>query len=280
MYNEKAFNTWLAYIDAKKPCILATVLQKDTPKSDYEPKRMFISKDMMSIGSLGNTSVEQQVIEVARKKFNEKSASSETKIFSLEDGKEIHVFIDLFMPPIQVMIFGAGHDAIPVAKYSNALGLQTTVVDARPAFNSEENFPGTNRIIARENELEEKVMIDERTYVVVMNHHIKKDQDTLKFVLKSDASYVGVLGPRSRRVRMLEELQDEGVTFTEKELQKMHSPIGLDIGASTPEEIAISILGEIIAIRNGHTGGFLTGEEYIHRDSKERKEKENNMNIS
>src|SRR5699024_8995403 len=120
------------------------------------------------------------------------------------------------------------HDAIPVAKYSNALGLETIVVDARAAYNNEENFPGSTRIIAREHEFKEKVTINERTYIIVMNHHIEKDQQTLKFILQSVAPYVGVLGPRSRRERMLNNLKEEGITFTHEELEKMYSPVGLD----------------------------------------------------
>src|SRR5699024_9204886 len=107
--------------------------------------------------------------------------------------------------------------------------------------------------------------ITDKTYVIVMNHHIEKDEQTLGFVLSSASPYVGVLGPRSRRERMLERLKEEGVVFSEESLQKMHSPIGLDIGARTPEEIAISILAEIIAFKNGHTAGFLKGAEAIHK---------------
>lgn len=263
----KAFHTWLDYIDSAKTCILATVLQTEITEDEYVSKQLFINKKMELTGSLGNDIVDRHVMEIAQKKFTEKTPSSETISLKLTNNSEIHVFIDIHLPPINVMIFGAGHDAIPVATYSNALGLNTTVVDARPHYNSEKNFPNTKRIIVRDTDFEEKLTISENTYVIVMNHHIDKDKQTLKFVLNSPAAYVGVLGPLSRRNRMLDALQKEGVTITAKELQKMYSPIGLDIGASTPEEIAMSILTEIIAIRNGHAGGFLKGSEFIHQHS-------------
>src|SRR5699024_3656564 len=168
---------------------------------------------------------------------------------TLEDNEQITVFVDVFVPQARVMIFGAGHDAIPVAKYSVSLGYDTTVVDAREGFNTEALFPNTKRIIAHPESYAEKVTITENTYVIVMNHHIEKDRKTLEFVLPSNAAYVGVLGPRSRRERMMNQLRDEGVFLEESELQKMYNPVGLDIGAEKPEEIAISILSEIILYR-------------------------------
>ena len=125
-------------------------------------------------------------------------------------------------------------------------------------------FPETTRLHIGTSEFQSEIKIGPRTYVVVMNHHLEKDQQTLKFALHSDAPYIGVLGPLSRRVRMLEALQDEGIMFDPSSLNRMHSPVGLDIGAISPEEIAISILAEIIAVKNGHTGGFF---EWISQNS-------------
>lgn len=265
MGKQSPFEAWLASVQEEKECVLATILSINQPFVDNEPCRLFISKENDCIGDLQEEELNLRVSELGRRKLSESNPKSETRVFTMPEGKEVHVFIDVYIPPVELLIFGAGHDAIPVAKYAVSLGFNTSIIDQRDAYNNEERFPGTNRILARPDEFAEKVKINGRTYIVVMNHHIEKDQETLKFVLPSPAAYVGVLGPRSRRMRMLRALEAEGVTFASEMLKRMHSPIGLDIGAVTPEEIAISILAEMIALKNGHGGGFLKGSNTIHQ---------------
>lgn len=266
MAKQPAFDAWLASIKAEQTCVLATTLQIESSFTNQESGRMFISEDGLPIGDLGNASINAQIVEAAKNKLSEKKPKSETLTFMLADEQEINIFIDVYTPPVDLMIFGAGHDAIPVANYSVSLGLRTTVVDSRGFYNNEERFPNTRRIVINEEGYEENIKIGSRTYIIVMNHHLEKDRETLKFVLNSQAPYIGLLGPRSRRIRMLDALKEEGIVFSEGQLGRLYSPIGLDIGASSPEEIAISILAEVIAIRNGHAGGFLQGAEYIHNN--------------
>ncbi|MEH7122361.1 XdhC family protein [Bacillus sp. JJ1773] len=267
MLNLSPFEAWLTSFEEEQECVLATILPINPSQQTNEPCRLFISGSHKTIGDLGDEDINLRVIELARRKLNESNPKSETRVFTLPDGNEVHVFIDVYIPPVELMIFGAGHDAIPVAKYAVSLGFKTTVVDQREFYNNEERFPGTNRLIVKTSEFQEKIKIGRRTYIVVMNHHIERDQETLKFVLRSPSPYIGVLGPRSRRIRMIEGLEHDGVFFDENELNRMYSPIGLDIGAVSPEEIALSILAEVVAKKNGHSGGFLQGSEYIHRVS-------------
>lgn len=266
MSKQLAFEAWLACIEAEQAGVLATILQTELPLTNPESSRMFISNEGIPIGDFGDASINAQIMEIAIKKLHEKKPKSETYTFSVSDGLEMSVFIDVYIPPIDLMIFGAGHDAIPVANYSVSLGLRTTVVDSRSFYNSDERFPGIRRIVTNEDGYQENIKIGNRTYIIVMNHHLEKDQKTLEFVLNSQSPYIGLLGPRSRRIRMLEALEEEGIVFSDSQLQRLYSPIGLDIGASSSEEIAISILAEIIAIKNGHTGGFLQGAEFIHNN--------------
>ncbi|MBU8880732.1 XdhC family protein [Bacillus sp. FJAT-29790] len=264
MSNLSPFDAWIRSFKEEQESVMATILQLDQSQAGNEPVRLFISRENVSIGDLGDEEINLRVTEIARRKLNETNPKSETRTFTLPDGKEINVFIDVYFPPAELMIFGAGHDAIPVAKYAVSLGFKTTVVDQREFYNSEQRFPGTNRLIVNTSDFHENIKIGRRTYIVVMNHHIEKDKETLKFVLRSSSPYIGVLGPRSRRDRMLKALEDEGIFFSVKELERMYSPIGLDIGAVSSEEIAISILAEVIAKKSGHTGGFLQGSEFIH----------------
>lgn len=256
---DDAFDQWVTGMAKEQACALVTVL-----KEKGRSERVFIPQTGTPVGSLSDPGVHAQAITMAQQKMKEKNPASFSQAFTAETGEEINVFIDIYVPPAELIIFGAGHDAIPVAKYAVTLGWKTTVVDPRPSYNTEERFPGTRRILADASRFESEVQIRPHTYVIVMNHHIERDRETLKFVVPSAAPYIGVLGPRKRRNRMMETIQEDGIQFTEEQLVRMHSPIGLDIGSESPEEIAISIVAEIIAIQKGHEGGFLDGADRIH----------------
>lgn len=272
METDQAFEKWLLSIKEEKSCGLATILQTDEAMTSYVPLRLFVDVEGNLESTITNPLLEKQITKKLMEKLSDRNPRSETIELQLNDDETFSVFLDIYTPPTAIMIFGAGHDAIPVAKYSVSLGYGTTVVDARENFNHETNFPNTKRIIARPESYADKVQITDHTYIIIMNHHIEKDRETLTYALRSIAPYVGVLGPRSRRDRMMEQLRDEGIAFSSEQLDKMYNPVGLDIGAESSEEIAISILAEIIAIRNGHQAGFLHGKDSIHKYSSKKKE--------
>lgn len=258
-----ALEQWLATINKKKLAALATVLPSKTAKKyQLESKRLCLSEHEKQ-GELGDIDLERKVIDWIKMKFSETVPKSESKAFLLKSGEGINIFIDVFSPPIEIMIFGAGHDAIPLAARSVTLGYSTTVVDAREQFNTGSRFPSTKRLILKSTDLH-NIPITKYTYIVIMHHHIEKDEKTLALALKSPAPYVGLLGPLSRREKLLTQLEKKGMSFDKHEMKKLNSPIGLDIGAESPEEIAISILGEIIALKNHHPAGFLHDSEKIH----------------
>ncbi|HIV82132.1 MAG TPA: XdhC family protein [Candidatus Salinicoccus merdavium] len=263
MTKDIVYDSWLKSIRENKTSALATVLQVDS--DSYEPSRMFLNEDGEMTDTIQNDKLVKVIKSKMEEKLNEKNSQSETIEMALNDGSIINLFIDVYTPPAQILIFGAGHDAVPVARYSMSLGFHTTVVDAREGFNNERDFPGAERIIVHPENFDKEVAITKNTYVIVMNHHIVKDTISLKYALESDAPYVGVLGPRSRREKMMNQLYEENTVFTDSELAKMYNPVGLDIGADSPEEIAISIISEIIAITKGHNGGFLHDKNSIHK---------------
>lgn len=264
MHNDIAYDSWLESIQQNKACALATVLNGEDARS-FEPARVFLNEDDVMITTIEDAALTEAIKSRIVEKLVENSARGETVKVALEGGEVASVFIDIHHPPVRVMIFGAGHDAVPVSKYSVSLGFDTTVVDARETFNSEDNFPGTERLIVHPDRFQEQITITKNTFVIIMNHHMEKDKKSLELALRSEAPYVGVLGPRSRREKMMEQLLEEGVSFSGSELAKMYNPIGLDIGAESSEEIAISILSEIIALNKGHRGGFLHDKQNIHK---------------
>jgi xanthine/CO dehydrogenase XdhC/CoxF family maturation factor len=171
---------------------------------------------------------------------------------------EVRVFFEVVTPPLPIVIFGAGPDAIPLVDAAKLLGWNVTVIDHRPAFATKVNIPGADFVFLSEPErLMDHVKISQRHVAVIMTHNFDKDRKLLKLLLPSHARYVGLLGPKSKLQTLLQNLDEEGFKPSKEQLAKLHAPIGLDIGAETPEEIAFSIISEIKAVLEGRSGGFL-----------------------
>ncbi|MEA2563427.1 MAG: xanthine dehydrogenase accessory factor [Acidobacteriota bacterium] len=162
------------------------------------------------------------------------------------------VFFETLLPPVPLVIFGAGHDALPVVELARNMGWQTEVVDpqARPASRS--RFAIADRVtLSRPEDVGRHVSITPRTMTLLMSHNYSHDLAMLRFLLSSPARYIGVMGPRKRTERMLRELPaTEGIA-------RLHSPAGLDIGANGPSEVALSIVAEMRAVLDRRQGGML-----------------------
>lgn len=168
------------------------------------------------------------------------------------------VFIDLSSPPPQLVLYGAGHDAMPLSAQAHTLGYDVHVIDPRGAYLTPGRFPGATLHDLSPEDLA-AFAPSPRAHLIVMNHHVDRDRVCLRHALESGAEYVGVLGPRSRALDLLATLEGEGVTFTDSQLARLRSPIGLRLGAEAPEEVALSILAELMAWRRGYDGSFLSG---------------------
>jgi xanthine/CO dehydrogenase XdhC/CoxF family maturation factor len=176
------------------------------------------------------------------------------------DGAGVKVFVETLLPPTPLVVFGAGHDALPVVELARGLGWQTEVVDpqARPATRS--RFALADRVtLARPEEVAAQVTITPRTLALLMSHNYSHDLALLRFLLASPARYIGVMGPRKRTERMLGTLAAGEDLFRpeEADLARLYAPAGLDIGASAPAEIAVSIVAEMRAVLEGRRGGML-----------------------
>jgi xanthine/CO dehydrogenase XdhC/CoxF family maturation factor len=196
-----------------------------------------------------------QIRDDAWKAFDDNRST--VKAYPLPTGKA-EVFIEVIQPPVPLMIFGAGHDAVPLVRLAQELGWYVTIVDSRQADATRERFPSADEVIlARPENISDRVRVDNRTVAVVMTHNYLHDLELLKTLLPSPVEYLGILGPKSRTEKLLQDLQEQGITPTEPQLQRLYSPVGLDIGADTPEEIALSIVAEIQAVLANHSGGSL-----------------------
>ncbi len=178
---------------------------------------------------------------------------------------ELTVFVQSFAPKPRMLVFGAIDFAAAVARVGKFLGYRVTVCDARPVFATAKRFPDADEVVVEwPHRYLETVHVDARTIICVLTHDPKFDVPLLEAALRTDAAYIGAMGSRRTHDDRLARLRDEGVS--EEALARIASPIGLDIGARTPEETAISIAAEIVALRWGGTGRRLGDTEGpIHR---------------
>lgn len=172
-----------------------------------------------------------------------------------EFGNEI--FCEVIQPPVRLFIFGAGYDAIPLARFAKQMGYEVTLCDRRPAYATRERFPEADSVLVKTAADIPSLGVTKHAAAVVMSHHYVSDRDYLRALLPLPMRYLGLMGPRRRAETMLQEIRAEGVIVGDELLKKLHNPIGLDIGAEGPEEIALAILSEINAAYAGHDGGLL-----------------------
>jgi xanthine dehydrogenase accessory factor len=175
-------------------------------------------------------------------------------------------YIELLHPPVSLIICGAGNDAIPVVQAANLIGFDATIIDGRQTHANLQRFPTANAIIVSKAEQAlAQVALDERTAWVLMTHNYNYDLEVLTQLMETNCRYIGILGPKKKLQRMLDEVAGKGILLTEEKLNKIYSPVGLDLGAETAEEIAISITAEVNAVFTGRGGQSLRDkEEAIH----------------
>jgi|DewCreStandDraft_2_1066082.scaffolds.fasta_scaffold01082_7 xanthine/CO dehydrogenase XdhC/CoxF family maturation factor len=240
---------WLELQERGESAVLATPLSGGQG-------RLLVRDDAAPEGQLQPLELAEAAHEAARALLKESSPRAHTR--RLPEGE---LFLDVSVPPPELVVFGAGHDAIPLVALANSLGFRTVLVDARPAYATPERFPGAEIVLAHPSDFPEKVRLTSRSYVVVMNHHLERDQASLEYALRSPAPYIGMLGPYSRFQRLLDGLAARGVQPSTEELARVHSPVGLDIGAESAEEVALSIMSEVLAVHRGFSGGPLRGRQ-------------------
>lgn len=170
------------------------------------------------------------------------------------DYGEVSVFIETLAPPQDLIIFGAVHIGQSLALFGSQMGYRVTVVDARSAFATVDRFPTAERVLAGwPGDLLDQLTFDERTWIVVLAHDQRHEDPVLDAALKSDVRYIGAMGSRRTHVLRAERLSERG--FSAEDISRIHGPIGLDIGAETPQEVAISILAEMTMVRYGSGSG-------------------------
>ncbi|MFB6269774.1 MAG: XdhC family protein [Halobacterium sp.] len=194
------------------------------------------------------------------------SASSATFTVERDDG-DLDVFVDGVEPAPELLLFGAQNDVHAVARLAAQSGFRVTVVSPRGARASAEDFPHAHRVVCKHpDEVAAAVEDDERTYAVLMSHNLVDDRLALEALLDdTDVPYVGLMGPRKRFDDLREDAREDGRTFAQSALDRVSTPVGLDLGDGSPTGIALSIVGEVVAVANDAEGGRLTDQSgHVH----------------
>ena len=238
---------WKQALDARLPVATATVVRGEP----LGAKLLLLPEE--TVGTLGSATLDSRAALDARALLREER--SETRLYPLAGG-QVEVFLETFPPPPTLLIFGAVHVAQALTRFAKALGYDVVVVDARATLATPERFPEADRIVvAWPDEALAELDVRPNTSVAILTHDPKFDEPALLGVLETPARYIGAVGSRKTNLDRRQRLLEAGVPS--ERLARVRGPIGLDIGAGTPEETAVSILAEIVAVRHGRAGGPL-----------------------
>jgi xanthine dehydrogenase accessory factor len=239
----------------REPGILATVWRVEGALGVRAGSRLLLSSDGRLWDNIGDPEFATRIEADAREAL--RTGRSASEIYRLPAG-EAEVFLEYLRPPVPLVLFGGGPDAVPLVQLAGELGWHVTVVDGRPSAASRARFPHADAVLlCRPEQLRQQVRLERDTVAVVMTHNYLTDLRLLELLLPSPVRYLGLLGPKSRSERLLQELAQAGIVPTEAQRRRLYAPVGLDLGAETSEEIALAILAEIRAVLAGRAGGLL-----------------------
>ena len=253
----KVLKEALERINKGETIALVTIVETKGSTPREVGAKIVVGKDGLIAGTIGGGITEAKVIEEVKQSLKEGKGKLITYHLTKEQaaldggaicGGDMKVFIDVLQPKEEVLIFGAGHIAVYVSRLAKMVGFKVTVVDSRKEFANQDRFPDADEIIAEDTEKAlTHIKITPSTYIIVLTRGHLKDEEVLGSVIKSGAAYIGMIGSRKKNSTVFQHLEEQGISA--QELKEVHAPIGVDIGAQTPEEIAVSIMAEIIQVR-------------------------------
>jgi xanthine/CO dehydrogenase XdhC/CoxF family maturation factor len=235
---------------------IATVFKIEGVSDITIGSRLMLTSDGAVINQITNTTIAQRIETDIHHALREQQTC--VKSYTLAQGR-VDVLIEVIQPLVPLAIFGAGYDAIPVVQLAKYLGWQVTVIDSRPGFLTSDRFPQAdqNLLCEPDNSDSYQHLLTPQTVAVVMTHSYLSDLAFLKTLIPSSVRYLGVLGPKRRMQQLWDDLAKDNILPTVAQQQRIYNPVGLDIAAETPEEIALSIVAEIQAVIGGRRGSFL-----------------------
>ena len=255
-------------LEKRQNAVLVTLFSLNS-RTGNQPGTCFLHLDQenINITNEGNSAYLESLVSEADHAKNIQDSFFREYILN---GQKLTGFIEYLKTPPSLVIAGAGNDTIPLMEMANLMGWNITVVDGRVGHATKQRFPKANRVlVARANEVLDHIEPDAQTFFVLMTHNYNYDLALLKQLIELDnCIYIGTLGPKKKLERMFNDLKLEGIEVTDEQKSKIFGPTGLDIGAETSEEIALSVLAEIKAVMTGRKGTLLREKaEPIHNRS-------------
>jgi len=237
-------------------CALATIVDVRGSIPSYESAKLLVREDGSMTGTIGGGCVEAEVWNAAREVIETEKPKHLT--FNLGQdaaydnglicGGQLDVFVEPVLPIPHAFIFGAGHISKSLSKAATLAGFATVIVDNREAFANRERFPEAAEVHAEEyEEIFPKLIINESSYVIIVTRGHRDDMRVLKLAMATQARYISMIGSKRKVINVIRELEREGIPRAA--FERIYAPMGLDIGAISPEEIAISVTAEMIAVR-------------------------------
>jgi xanthine dehydrogenase accessory factor len=244
-------------LEANQSAIVATIVGPAAAPAGLLGRRLLVRDDGRTEGSLGSAALDARAAAAGRslmvatppaRLYAWPLAPEEGAALGLASAAAVEVFVEAVLPPLTLVVVGGGHIAQPLAQLGAMLGFRIVVLDDRPEFANRERFPQADCVIVGPYDVElGRLPIASSTYVVLVTRGHVQDEDALRQVIASPAGYVGMIGSRRRVRAVLGRMAEAGVP--QEAIDRVFSPIGLDIGAETPEEIAVSIMAEVIGVR-------------------------------
>jgi xanthine dehydrogenase accessory factor len=237
-------------------CALATIVQVNGSIPSYESAKLLVREDGSMLGTIGGGCVEAEVWNVAREVIE--TEKTRHLNFSLGQdaaydnglicGGQLNVFVEPVVPQPRALIFGAGHISKSLSKIASMAGFATSIIDNRETFANRERFPEADEIFAEEYEdVFPKLAVNGSTYLIIVTRGHRDDMRVLRWAITTPARYIAMIGSKRKVIGVVKELEKEGIA--RHEFERVFGPMGFEIGAITPEEIAVSVVAEMIAMR-------------------------------
>lgn len=237
-------------------CALATIVQVNGSIPSYESAKLLVREDGSMVGTIGGGCVEAEVWNAARevmeterpRHMNFSLGQDAAYDNGLICGGQLNVFVEPVVPQPKAFIFGAGHISKSLSKVANLAGFATVIVDNRDAFANRDRFPEADEIYAEEYEdVFSKLTIRDTSYLIIVTRGHRDDMRVLRWAVSTPAKYISMIGSKRKVIGVVKELEKEGIQRAA--FERIFAPMGFDIGAITPEEIAISVVAEMVAVR-------------------------------
>ncbi len=242
-----------------KRAALATIVHTNGSIPSYESSRMLVREDGSIAGTVGGGCVEAEVWAAAKEVIRTEAPRKMT--FNLNNeasydhglicGGTLEIFVEPILPQPVLYIFGAGHVSMALAQAAHTAGFAIAVIDDRESFANRERFPMAREVYTSYEEAFERIQANAASYLIIVTRGHKDDMRVLAWAVGTEARYIGMIGSKRKVLSVYKALEKEGVPA--EKFEGVHAPVGLEIGALTPEEIAISITAELIAVRRNAT---------------------------